>query len=203
MLLVAALALLAAVVLAQVATADDGASWGIRPADGVHGAARDNFRYTASPGDVVEDVLVVTNHGGSPLTVRVGVSDGELAADGLVELAPVGADPTGLATWVDVAVESLELAPGEVAEVPFAIRVPEAAQPGPVAGAVVTSSLTEGAESGVAVDRRLAASVVVDVREHTVEEGRGVPLWALLAVVGLALAAAATWRVVLRGRATS
>lgn len=193
-----------ALAVAPIAAADDGASWGIRPADAAHGVARDNFRATATPGAVIEDALVVTNRGAEALDLRVLASDGELTADGLVELAPADEAPAGFATWVVLGVERLELGPGESTRVPFTIRVPTDAAPGPVAGAVVTSSLAESAEPGVAVDRRLAASVVIEVVAAAggPVPGPGVPGWAVLVVVGLALAAVATWAVVLRGRAT-
>src|SRR5690606_14643898 len=154
------------------------------PADGTDGSARENLRYTAAPGEVIADVLVVTNRGTERLGLRVSVSDGVLTADGLVELAPAGADPAALATGVRLTDDDLELAPGESHDVAFEIAVPADAAPGPVAGAVVTSSLAESAEPGVAVDRRLAASVVVEVVEVVEETGEagagpGVPGWAV------------------------
>lgn len=146
----AALALVLA--LAAPLAAHD-AEWGVRPA---HGAA---FRLEASPGERLEDALVVTNHGAAPLVLDLFGADGDLVGD-LVELAPAGTAPEELGTWLEVA-PRLVLDGGEQAIVPFAVTVPAGTGPGRYAGALVTSSFA--AAGDIAVDRRLAASIVVTV----------------------------------------
>ena len=181
----------------SAAGAEEGASWGVRPADGALGFARANFRYTAVPGETIEDALVVSNHGAQPLALRVLGVDGSLSADGEVELARADAAPARLGAWIGLEPVALELAPGESVEVRFTLAVPTGLAPGAVAGAVVTSSLAESERPGVAVDRRLASSIVVDV----VDPAPGsVPTWAVLALGALAVGALATWLVVVRGR---
>jgi len=187
--------------LALPALASEGASWGTRPADGAHGSARENFRYSAAPGDLVTDVLEVSNLGSAPLSLRVLGADGELTAEGLVELAPAGAAPEGLASWLALGAESLVLAPGESSAITFTIAVPADAVPGEHAGALVTSSLEAGEQ--LTVDRRLATSIVVQVEEPAARLARapGGPAWAWAALGVLALGAVLAWRPVWRARA--
>lgn len=191
-------------------------AWGVRPADGAHGTARDNFRHVARAGTILEDALIVTNHGSGALSLSLYGADGTLVDDH-VELAPMGAAATGLGAWLDVP-PGVEIAPGEAAEVPFTLAVPADAVPGQHAGALVTSSLVDPG-AGLAVDRRLAASIVVTVTPpdpdpvpDTAAPGDGTPSSAgspnlppraaLLALAALALVAVAVWAVVLQGRAT-
>jgi len=211
--------LLAALVVSLVggapaaSAANDGdLAWGIRPVEGEHGAGRANFRFTAPAGTVIADALVVTNRGTRPLALRLYGADGVLR-DGHVEIAPAEQPAAELGAWLDVAPE-LDLDPGESVEVPFRLTVPDDAA-GEHAGALVTAALSE-TDGGLAVDRRLAASIVVTVEpgDHgttssdatTPDEAPsapdGPPVGAVLAVLGLGLVAAAVWVVVLRGRAT-
>lgn len=178
-----ALALLAALL---VGSGDGSDAWGVRPT----GQGRDNFRFTAAPGEVLEDALVVTNHGTEELRLDLYAADGTLV-DGAVEITSPGAVPRDLGAWVEIEVPALVLPPGEPVEVPFRIEVPPDAAPGSRAGAVVTSSLVDAGE--VVVDRRLAVSVVVEVVEP-----RGAPSGVLL---GLGLAVLVLAGAVLRRRA--
>ncbi len=184
-------------------------AWGIRPADGEQGNARDNFRYEAVPGETVHDALRVTNRGAAELELQVYGADGTSSASGQIELEPAGEVPTGVGAWLAPAAPRIVLAPGESIELAFTLAVPADADAGDHVGGIVTSSLAPGEDPAVAVDRRLASSVVVrvaaEVRETPSATGDAMAPWrtaAVLAVLGLLVAAVVTWRVVLRGRAT-
>ncbi|WP_282948681.1 DUF916 domain-containing protein [Cellulomonas endometrii] len=137
-------------------------SWGVRPADTVHGAERPNFAYSLAPGGTLSDALVVTNRGDAPLALDVYAADGFLTADGTLDVLEAGEESTALGSWVQVATPEVVVAPGESLEVPFTVTVPEGVQPGDYAAGVVSSLLVENA-AGVSVDRRLGSRMHVRV----------------------------------------
>ena len=166
----AALTLLGALALggapaATAATATDGSTqvtWGVRPADTVHGAERPNFAYTLPPGGTLSDALVVTNGGDAPLALDVYAADGFLTPDGTLDVLEAGEESTALGSWVAVATPEVVVQPDASVEIPFTVTVPADAQPGDYAAGVVSSLLVENAE-GVTVDRRLGSRMHVRV----------------------------------------
>ncbi|GIG37546.1 COG1470 family protein [Cellulomonas pakistanensis] len=133
-------------------------TWGVRPADTVHGAERPNFAYTLPPGGTLADAIVVTNKGDAPLSLDVYAADGFLTADGTLDVLEAGEESTALGAWVRVETPEIVVQPDAAVEVPFTLTVPEDAQPGDYAAGVVSSLLVENAE-GVSVDRRLGSRV--------------------------------------------
>lgn len=174
--LAAALALAAPAAAATVpttttistASGDGAVSWGVRPAAGADGSARANFVYEVEPGDVVDDVLVVTNHGVDPLTLDVYAADAFTTPSGALDLLAPGTPSTGLGAWVRVDRSSVDLAPGAEVEVPFVVEVPADARPGDHAAGVVTSLRTSQPGQTVQVDRRMGARVHVRVAGEAV-----------------------------------
>lgn len=145
------------------AAASTQVTWGVRPADTVHGAARPNFAYSLPPGGTLADALVVTNKGDAPLALDVYAADGFLTADGTLDVLGAGEESTALGAWVQVETPEIVLEPGAAAEVPFTLTVPEDAQPGDYAAGIVSSLLVENA-AGVSVDRRLGSRVHLRVQ---------------------------------------
>ena len=143
---------------ADPAAASTQVTWGVRPADTVHGAARPNFAYTLPPGGTLSDALVVTNKGDAPLALDVYAADGFLTPDGTLDVLGAGEESTALGAWVRVDTPEIVLEPGAAAEVPFTLTVPDDAQPGDYAAGIVSSLLVENA-AGVSVDRRLGSRV--------------------------------------------
>ncbi|WP_454048865.1 hypothetical protein [Cellulomonas sp. Marseille-Q8402] len=137
-------------------------SWGVRPADTVHGAERPNFAYTLPPGGTLSDALVVTNRGDAPLALDVYAADGFLTPDGTLDVLEAGEESTALGSWVAVATPEVVVQPDASVEVPFTVTVPADAQPGDYAAGVVSSLLVANAE-GVTVDRRLGSRMHVRV----------------------------------------
>ncbi|MBW0252706.1 DUF916 domain-containing protein [Cellulomonas sp. PS-H5] len=148
---------------ADPAAASTQVTWGVRPADTVHGAARPNFAYSLPPGGTLADALVVTNKGDAPLALDVYAADGFLTADGTLDVLGAGEESTALGAWVQVETPEIVLEPGAAAEVPFTLTVPEDAQPGDYAAGIVSSLLVENA-AGVSVDRRLGSRVHLRVQ---------------------------------------
>lgn len=156
---VLALSLVGAPGAAAAAAPADGStqvSWGVRPADTVHGAERPNFAYTLPPGGTLSDALVLTNRGDAPLALDVYAADGFLTPDGTLDVLEAGEESTALGAWVTVATPEVVVQPDATVEVPFTLTVPADAQPGDYAAGVVSTLLVENTE-GVTVDRRLGS----------------------------------------------
>ncbi|MBB5787695.1 DUF916 domain-containing protein [Jiangella mangrovi] len=162
----AATAAAAALVLAgaAAATADTTVTWGVKPADNGHGSGRPNYAYAVEPGGSLSDALVVTNHDEGELALRVYAADGFTTSSGQLDLRPAGEEPVGVGAWVAVdAGELLLLGPGETAEVPFTLTVPDDATPGDHTGGIVASLLGETNADGITVERRLGSRIHVRV----------------------------------------
>lgn len=162
----AALLLLVALVAlllpgAPRAGADDGAdvTWGVRTASGDLGADRQYFTYTADPGERVTDAVVVTNHDDEPVDLALYAADGFTTTSGQLDVVTRDAKSVGVGSWTSLATDRVTIEPGESLQVDLALEVPDDAEPGDYAGAVVTSLAAPAADEGVTVDRRLGIRV--------------------------------------------
>ncbi|MFD6445646.1 WxL protein peptidoglycan domain-containing protein [Promicromonospora sp. NPDC060204] len=174
----------AAPVSATVPT--DDVTWGVRTATNDQGTERENFRYTVDPGTKVSDELVVTNHGETPLKLDIYAADGYTTTAGQLDVLTrgdaadsgdeagsddTGSDDTGsnetgslnVGSWLDPAVDQVRLAPGESADVPFTLRVPDDATPGDYAGAILTSRTVTAEEAGLDYETRSGIRVYLRV----------------------------------------
>ncbi|MBD7952548.1 MULTISPECIES: hypothetical protein [Oerskovia] len=131
-------------------------TWGVRPADTVHGTERPNYAYSLEPGASLDDGIIVSNYTQGPLTFRVYAADGFMTDAGELDLLPAGEESSALGAWVSFAGEEVTVDGGDSVVVPFTLTVPADATPGDYAAGVVSSLLVENAE-GVSVDRRLGS----------------------------------------------
>ncbi|QDW61797.1 hypothetical protein [Oerskovia sp. KBS0722] len=131
-------------------------TWGVRPADTVHGTERPNYAYSLEPGASLDDGIIVSNYTQGPLTFRVYAADGFMTDAGELDLLPAGEESSALGAWVSFAGEEVTVDGGDSVVVPFTLTVPGDATPGDYAAGVVSSLLVENAE-GVSVDRRLGS----------------------------------------------
>ncbi|MFJ3405132.1 WxL protein peptidoglycan domain-containing protein [Promicromonospora sp. NPDC090134] len=161
----------------------DDVTWGVRTATNDHGAERENFRYTVDPGAKVSDELVVTNHGETPLKLDIYAADGYTTTAGQLDVLTrdTGAEDTDtgdthtgdtdtgdtgsvhVGSWLDPAVDQVRLAPGESADVPFTLDVPDDATPGDYAGAILTSRTVTAQEAGLDYETRSGIRVYLRV----------------------------------------
>ncbi|MHA7134424.1 DUF916 domain-containing protein [Oerskovia turbata] len=137
-------------------------TWGVRPADTVHGSERPNYAYALEPGTSLDDGIVVSNYTEGPLTFRVYAADGFMTEAGELDLLPAGEESHALGSWVSFGGEEVTVEGGDSVVVPFTVAVPADATPGDYAAGVVSSLLVENAE-GVSVDRRLGSRMHVRV----------------------------------------
>lgn len=140
----------------------DDVTWTVRTASNGFGSDRTAFGYGLDPGASADDALVVANRGDEPLVLAVYAAAGYTTDAGLFDVRTAGTEPTGLGAWLETATDTLTVGPGETAEVPFTIAVPDDATPGDYAGAVITSLAQGDQDAGITVDRRLG--IRVDLR---------------------------------------
>lgn len=158
-LLLALVPVLVVAAASRAVTDDDGSvTWGVRTASSM-GADRQNYTFTVEPGDRVVDAIVVTNHDSVPIDLDLYAADGFTTEAGQLDVAPSDVGSVGLGAWVELATDHVTLAPGESLQVDFAVTVPEDAEPGDHAGAVVTSLSVSERRDGVTVDRRLGIRI--------------------------------------------
>ncbi|MFE7506881.1 WxL protein peptidoglycan domain-containing protein [Promicromonospora sp. NPDC057488] len=159
-------------------------TWGVRTATNDQGTDRENFRYTVDPGSAVSDELVVTNHGEGTLSLDVYAADGYTTTAGQLDVltrdeespgdtgaGETGADETGadetgsvnVGAWLEPGVGQVRLEPGESADVPFTLRVPDDATPGDYAGAILTSRTVTADEAGLDYETRSGIRVYLRV----------------------------------------
>jgi archaellum component FlaG (FlaF/FlaG flagellin family) len=152
-----------AAVPASAATTDGGVAWTVQTADNDNGVGRGNFTYDAQPGAVISDAMVVVNTGTIALPLTVYAADAFTTPSGEIDVLVDGTVSKDSGTWVAVDPASLELAPGQSAEVTFTISVPADARPGDHSAGIVTSLVSEDPSQSLSVDRRLGTRINVRV----------------------------------------
>ncbi|WP_236795161.1 WxL protein peptidoglycan domain-containing protein [Amycolatopsis sp. GM8] len=134
-----------------VAGAQDNVPWTVSTAANDFGSDRDNYTYTVDPGDHLDDGLVVTNNGTTPLDLAVYSADAFTTGQGQLDLVARDAKPTGVGVWVRPGQDRVTVQPGQSATVPFTVAVPGDAAPGDHLGGIVTSVLQGDVERRVGI----------------------------------------------------
>ncbi|KAB8178753.1 DUF916 domain-containing protein [Microbispora catharanthi] len=130
------------------AAADGEVSWTVATASGDFGSDRRNYSYTLDPGGRIEDGLVVANHGTTPLHLSVYAADAFTTRQGRLDLLGQDATSTGVGAWVHPDRPDVTVRPGESAEVPFTVTLPDDAAPGEYMGGIVAAPAPTGAADG-------------------------------------------------------
>lgn len=144
---------------AVAATSEGGIAWTVQTADNANGTARGNFTYDAVPGAVIQDSMIVVNTGTVALPLTAYAADAFTAASGEIDVLVDGTPSVDSGTWVSVSPTTLDLAPGQQAEVTFTISVPANARPGDHAAGIVTSLVSHDTSQSLSVDRRLGTRI--------------------------------------------
>lgn len=118
------------------------ASWAVQPGGSDAGTARSNFVYTLRPGTVLRDYVNVLNTGKKPVRLDLYAVDAfNVAKGGGFALHDPEEARTGVGGWVRLArTIPNTVMPGKGMRIPFEIVVPENAEPGDHAGAVVAAN---------------------------------------------------------------
>jgi hypothetical protein len=141
-------------------------SWAVEPSSAEGPSGRSAFVHDASPGEVIDDVVGISNLSDEPQTFRVYGTDAFSTADGGFALLRRDQRPVDVGRWVDFGASTYTVPPRSRLDLPFKIRVPAAATPGDHAGGVVAAVLERGEQSAgqrVDVDRRVAVRLYLRV----------------------------------------
>lgn len=157
------------------------AAWAVQPGGADGGSERSQFVYTLKPGSVLRDYVNVLNTGRKPVVLDLYTVDAfNIPADGGFALRNPEEARTGVGGWVRLGKKSrVRIAPGKGLRVPFEVTVPENAEPGDHAGAIVAANarLERGTKKkgDVAFDvrRRVGARIYLRV-EGPLEPGLSV-----------------------------
>lgn len=144
-----------------MATTAGQVAWSMMPVITDIGEERSNFAYAVDPGATVSDAVLVRNSGGSDLSLAVYGSDAFTDETGALDIATAEAGSDAIGTWITPSVESVRVEPGGLVRIPFTVTVPEDAQPGEHAGALLT--VLESSGDTVSVDMRYATRVTATV----------------------------------------
>jgi hypothetical protein len=136
-------------------------AWSMMPVITDVGEERSNFAYAVEPGATIHDAVLVRNSGASGLTLAVYGSDAFTDESGALDIATSEAGSEAIGTWITPDVESVHIEAGDLVRIPFTVTVPEDAQPGEHAGALLT--VLESSGDTVAVDMRYATRVTATV----------------------------------------
>lgn len=152
-------------------SAADNGSWSVYPVSRL--AARPYFYLSADPGQSIEDKVTVANKTGGPLTFRLYAADAyNTARDGGFAVRTVREKQRGVGAWARLARSRVTVPAHGSVTVPFTLRVPERAEPGDHAGALVALDeridAGDGTASAVGVRRAVGARIYLRVGGPTV-----------------------------------
>jgi len=145
--------------------AADNGSWSVFPFS-TDVAQRPYFYLSADPGTTVKDKVVVANKTGKPLSFRLYAADAyNTARDGGFAVRTVKERQRGVGAWAKPARSRVEVPAHGSVTVPFTLRVPERAEPGDHAGALVAlDERIDPGEGPVAVGVRRAVGARIYLR---------------------------------------
>lgn len=148
------LAVVWAVSAPALADGDDPAGdvqWGITPAGAEGPDGRRSVENTMDPGDTIEDFLAVLNEGTDSVEFQLTAADGFYSSTGRFDTLPADRESVDSGTWIALP-ETVAVAPRETVIVPFAVTVPDRAEPGDhVAGITASIVSVRSSEDGTAV----------------------------------------------------
>ena len=159
-LIVAAAAALLAVASGQLlespsalaAEGDSEVTWSVSPSDEAGPDGRAWVELALDPGQTTTQYLAVRNLGDAPVTFALTAADGYFTPTGRFNMLASDQPSTAAGTWISIQ-DSVMVAAGEMAIVPFSVSVPADATPGDhaagVAASITSESTGEGAKLGV------------------------------------------------------
>ena len=168
-LLLSALALAVVAPLAASAAPAEGeeapVTWSVEP---IASAAGDRglFEYAVEPGTQITDTIVISNFGTADAAFLIyatdAINDFETGAFGLLTRDE---KPVDVGSWITLDIDTITLAPGAEARVPFQLLVPSDAEPGDHVAGIVASVLSDDTTEGeaVALEQRVGSRVYLTV----------------------------------------
>jgi hypothetical protein len=148
-------------VAAPAMAAETDTAWDVGTVDGSFGSGRQNYDYAVEPGDRLDDALMVVNNGTAPIDLALYAAAAFTTDEGQLDLRTRDDAASGVGAWLDLGRDTVDLEPGESAEVPFTITVPDDAEPGSHMGGVVTTPASTS--NGTEPERRVAIRIQLRV----------------------------------------
>ncbi|MGK2947747.1 MAG: WxL protein peptidoglycan domain-containing protein [Acidimicrobiales bacterium] len=146
------------------------APFAVQPSGPDGPGGRDYFVYTLEPGETFGDTVAVSNLGDRPINFVIYSADAFTVRDeGGFTAARDGEPSTDVGSWIDLGAETYTVEPGTRIDVPFSITVPEDAEPGDHAGAILATDSDlgsidpESTDPNLTVRQRVGARVYVRV----------------------------------------
>ncbi|MQS35434.1 WxL protein peptidoglycan domain-containing protein [Streptomyces katsurahamanus] len=171
LLLALLLALLTALAPAPAARAADNGEWSVFPAASELGG-RPYFYLSADPGRTIADRVTVANRTAAPLTFRLYAADAyNTARDGGFAVRSRSERQRGVGRWITPERDRVTVPARGSVTVPYTLTVPEGAEPGDHAGALVALDERIGPAKGrvaMGVQRAVGARVYLRVNGPTV-----------------------------------
>ena len=162
-MVLAAVGILSSSIEAVAADESDAVSWSVSPADMSGPDGRVAIEHELDPGESVEDRIVVRNLGSDQVVFRLSAADGFYTSSGRFDMLPSDRKSVDAGTWISIA-EEITIPAGGQEIVPFALSVPEGAEPGDHAAGVAASVLSvQGDGIGVGVESRVGIKVLTRV----------------------------------------
>lgn len=132
-----------------VATAQDAPAappaFAVQPSGPDGPGNRDWFTYTLDPGAVFGDTVAISNLSNRPIRFSIYATDAVSVADvGGFGAMKDDQKPVDVGTWITLAAREYTVEPGKRIDVPFSVTVPQDAEPGDHAGAILAVDADQG-----------------------------------------------------------
>lgn len=131
------------------------------------------FIYTLELGELKEAKVDVVNTSDNPQEVKVYPVDAVTTKDGAFAPEPESREKVDVGTWVTLSESELSLEPGETKTIDFTIQVPDNAEVGDHAGAIIIQSRESQnavAGSGLQITTRVGARMYITIPGDIVRE---------------------------------
>jgi hypothetical protein len=163
--------------LANPVLAEDGPTYGARPAPGAGDRSSGTFNLTVAEGSSVSDAVEVLNLSNESATFDV-------YAGGVVSTSGGGQAPaareaaiTGAATWISVSQATVEVPPRSAATVPFTIHVPGGTPRGDHTAALLVEAQDSDSTAAIASRTRIGLWIKLSVTPAGENEGPASTPW--------------------------
>lgn len=141
---------------------DETRTWALVPSSAEAPDGRGRFEYTVEPGQTITDHVAVRNLGTEPLTLDVYAQDAASTPTSPFELLTPDEEALRVGAWTHLAEPTVTVPARGVVVIPFALDVPDDAEPGDHAGGIVAVSTVDDV-ADAALQYRVGTRVYVRV----------------------------------------
>jgi hypothetical protein len=148
------------------------APFAVQPSGPDGPGTRDYFVYSLTPGETFGDTVAVSNLGDRAINFVIYPADAfNVRDEGGFTAARDGEPSTDVGSWLTLAAETYRVEPGQRIDVPFSITVPQDAEPGDHAGAILATDADRGSIGADSDDPNLQVRERVGARVYVRVEG--------------------------------